>query len=59
MNKEKVCNTCEYYETYEGVCANAFSEHCADFTLEDDSCKVWELRKDKKVIYEELQKPFI
>ena len=59
MKTNKACKTCEYYYDFEGVCVNGDSEYRADFVNEDDSCKVWELRKDKKVVYEELQKPFI
>ena len=31
-----------YYATYEGVCCNGDSEHCADFRCLDDSCECWE-----------------
>ena len=36
------CNTCRWYETFNGVCCNGDSEHRADFRLLDDSCDKWE-----------------
>ena len=38
----KCCETCDWYEDYQGVCFNGDSEHCADFTEPADGCKCWE-----------------
>lgn len=42
MENKKCCNTCRWYETFNGVCNNEDSEHWADFRLLDDSCDKWE-----------------
>ena len=36
------CGTCAYHEDFTGACFNGLSEHCADFTSNDDSCKEYE-----------------
>ena len=36
------CATCDWYEDYQGVCFNGDSEHCADFTGNEDCCECWE-----------------
>ena len=36
------CCTCKWYVTYEGVCCNGDSEHCADFTEPECCCEFWE-----------------
>lgn len=33
--------TCYYWEPFSGVCVNADSPMCADFTEEDDLCAGW------------------
>ena len=38
QEEKRYCCTCRYYETAEGVCCNAKSEHCADFRSLDDTC---------------------
>lgn len=38
----KTCETCNWYEDYQGVCFNGESPHCADFTEPEDGCKCWE-----------------
>ena len=35
------CETCSYWEPFSGVCVNADSPMCADFTEEDDLCAGW------------------
>jgi hypothetical protein len=42
MEEKDYCCTCKWYATYEGVCCNGDSEHCADFRFLDDSCECWE-----------------
>ena len=41
----KCCETCDWYEDYQGVCFNGDSPHCADFTEPEDCCEEWEGRK--------------
>ena len=48
IENKPVCKTCQYYYDFEGVCVNGYSEHCADFVDEDDSCEAWELSKTQK-----------
>lgn len=38
----KNCKNCKWYEPFNGVCCNGSSEHRADFTDPEDSCKEWE-----------------
>lgn len=38
---EKYCSTCDWYETFSGICSNGNSEHCADFCDPDDICDEW------------------
>ena len=42
----KCCGNCKYhqYEEYDKgyVCVNDSSEHCTDWTENDDTCKYWE-----------------
>ena len=47
MEEKDYCCTCKWYATYEGVCCNGDSEHCADFRCLDDSCECWEEIKDE------------
>lgn len=47
MEEKDYCCTCKWYATYEGVCCNGDSEHCADFRCLDDSCECWEKLKMK------------
>lgn len=42
MKEKDYCCTCKWYATYEGVCCNGDSEHCAGFRCLDDSCECWE-----------------
>ena len=39
--------TCEWHDSYTGACGNGDSEHCADFTSDDDTCDNWEENKWK------------
>ena len=34
------CETCRWWEPYNGVCCNGDSPHCADFW--DEGCEEWE-----------------
>ena len=40
----KCCETCDWYEDYQGVCFNGDSEYCADFTEPEDCCEEWKAR---------------
>ena len=42
MEEKDYCCTCKWYATYEGVCCNGDSEHCADFTDPECCCEFWE-----------------
>ena len=37
------CDTCRWWEPYNGVCCNGDSPHCADFW--DDGCEEWEQKE--------------
>lgn len=41
----KQCKNCKHYASFEGVCCNADSEHCADYINSDCCCGEWELNK--------------
>ena len=47
MAARKCCDTCNYWEDFQGVCFNGESEHCADFTSGDTTCPCWEHRKEQ------------
>lgn len=36
------CETCRWWEPYNGVCFNGDSPYCADFW--DDGCEEWEAK---------------
>ena len=38
------CKNCEYHDEFTGACCNGDSEHCADFTSNEDSCQDWEYK---------------
>lgn len=38
----KTCETCRWYEPFNGVCCNGDSENRADFMDADDYCEAWE-----------------
>lgn len=40
----KCCETCDWYEDYQGVCFNGDSPYCADFTDSEDCCAEWKAR---------------
>lgn len=42
FDKYNICKNCKWYAEFEGVCCNGDSEHRADFTSEDFSCKKFE-----------------
>lgn len=42
MSDKKCCSNCKWYETFNGVCFNGDSEHCADYVDADDECPLWE-----------------
>ena len=37
--ESKNCESCRWWEPFQGVCFNGESEHCADFW--DDGCEQW------------------
>ena len=39
---KNVCGNCEYHDEFTGACCNGDSEHCADFTSNEDRCQDWE-----------------
>lgn len=47
MSSKKICDTCEWYESFVGVCTNADSEWCGDFKDHDESCKEWENEREQ------------
>lgn len=40
------CRSCDWYESYQGVCLNGESEYRADFIDPEDSCPQWERRPE-------------
>lgn len=47
------CETCYYWEPFSGVCVNADSPMCADFTEEDDLCVGWKsMVNDERAVLE-------
>lgn len=42
------CKTCFFWEPFNAVCLNAYSQELADFTDRDYSCKCWEANKCKE-----------
>jgi hypothetical protein len=36
------CESCTWYEDFQGVCFNGDSPHCADFTEPGTVCQAWE-----------------
>ena len=40
VRESKNCESCRWWEPFQGVCFNGESEHCADFW--DDGCELWE-----------------
>lgn len=36
------CESCAWYEDFQGVCFNGDSPRCADFTEPDTTCPAWE-----------------
>lgn len=47
------CETCYYWESFSGVCVNADSQMCADFTEEDDLCAGWKgMVNDERAVLE-------
>ena len=41
----KCCETCKWYEEFQGVCFNGDSPNCADFTASEKYCEEWEDKK--------------
>lgn len=39
---EKNCETCAWYEDFQGVCFNGNSPYCADFIGPETVCPEWE-----------------
>lgn len=39
--RARTCGTCDWYETYDGVCCNGNSPCRADFTSKDGNCDHW------------------
>ena len=42
----KTCSTCRWYASFEGVCFNGDSPHCADFIDADKVCEEWDGKED-------------
>ena len=42
----RCCETCKWYEDFQGVCCNGDSEYRADFTDADFVCNEWEEIRD-------------
>jgi hypothetical protein len=38
----KTCKKCKFHDDFTGACCNGYSEHCADFTDDEDSCRHFE-----------------
>lgn len=43
---EPSCGSCRWHDAFSWVCFNGRSEHRADFTDPEDSCKEWEKRDE-------------
>lgn len=43
---EPSCGSCRWHDAFSWACFNGLSEHRADFTDPEDSCKEWE-KKDE------------
>lgn len=41
----QTCETCCYWEPFQGVCCNGDSEYCCDFA--DDGCECWTEHADE------------
>lgn len=40
---KRICETCRWYEPFNGVCCNGSSEYCTEFMWQDgDGCEKWE-----------------
>lgn len=39
-----ICKNCKYHDEFTDACCNGDSEHCADFTSNEDSCQDWEYK---------------
>ena len=39
------CETCLYWEDFNGVCFCGASPYCADFTDGDDGCQYWQKKE--------------
>lgn len=53
MKKIQKCSTCFWHEDFTGVCFNGESEHCADFTDDDDGCDVYKKKSNEESNKEE------
>jgi len=42
-----MCEDCEWYAEYEGVCCNADSKHCADYIDGDRYCEKFEAKSER------------
>lgn len=42
------CKTCAFWEPFNAVCLNAYSQEFADFTDRDYGCKHWQANKCKE-----------
>lgn len=45
----KICRTCFWYASFEGVCCNGECEHRADFMDPDRTCKLWKEKDSENV----------
>ena len=47
LQQSKQCNTCRFYHSYTGVCANDKCPLCADFVDADFGCRFHEAKDNK------------
>ena len=52
---EPSCCSCRWHDAFSWVCFNGQSEHRADFTDPEDSCKEWEKKDDSRGENQEAQ----
>lgn len=46
-HSEENCSTCAWHDSFLWVCFNGLSEHRADYTDPENTCKEWKERKDE------------
>lgn len=45
MNDEKLCTSCQYYNSRFGLCTNFLSPYCVDTVSWDNGCEKWTERE--------------